>query len=139
MKNIFEVLDEVRVASSDEERINILRSNDTFALRCVLRASFHPNIRFVIEVPAYKPNEDPIELTGNTLHMEVNRIYLFEENNPRVDPNLTLERRRIILRQILESLYFKEAEVMAKMFKKDLEVPGLTYNIVDQAFPGVLA
>lgn len=139
-KAIYEVLDEVGRASTPEDKINILRSNDSFALRCVLRAALHPRIRFVLQdIPPYRPSEDPAGLSPATLHMEIERIYLFEENNPRVSPNLTIKRREIILTQILESLEPREAEVLVNVFKKDLQVPGLTNELVDEALPGVLA
>jgi hypothetical protein len=139
-KAVYEMLDDVIKAKTDDERIAALQKNDSYVLRCILRATFHPNIRFVIdEIPPYKPNDSPPEMSENNIYQEVKRIYLFEENNPLVSPNLTLDRRKQILIQILESMEAREAEVFINMLKKDLKIPGLTYEIVDKAFPGTLA
>jgi hypothetical protein len=138
--NIYEVLDKFKAAPDIEEKRRTLVANDSFALRCVLRAAFHPNIRFVIdEIPEYRPSDAPAGLADSSLHMDIEKIYLWEENNPRVSPNLTLERKRQLLVQLLESLEAREAEVLAGVIKKDLKVPDLTYELVDVTFPGVLA
>jgi hypothetical protein len=130
--NIYEVLDKFKAAPDIEEKRRTLVANDSFALRCVLRAAFH-------EIPEYRPSDAPAGLADSSLHMDIEKIYLWEENNPRVSPNLTLERKRQLLVQLLESLEAREAEVLAGVIKKDLKVPDLTYELVDVTFPGVLA
>ena len=139
IKNVYEILDEVAAAPTDEARRAILFYNDNHALRRVLRAVFHPHIRFVIDkVPNYKPSDAPPGLSDATLHTQINRIYLFEEGNPNVSPNLTPERKQQLLVQILESLEAKEAVVFMNTLLKDLKVPGLTKELVEEVFPELL-
>lgn len=139
IKNVYEILDEVAKATNDQDRKAILFYNNNYALRCVLRAAFHPKIQFTIEkVPYYKPSLAPVGLSDTTLHTEINRIYIFEANNPRVSPNLTQERKEKILIQILESLEAKEAVVLMNTLLKDLKVPGLTRELVESVFPDLL-
>lgn len=139
IKNVYEVLDEVAKATNDQERKAILFYNNSYALRCVLRAVYHPDIRFVIDkVPYYKPSDAPVGLSETTLHKEINRLYLFEDGNPRVSPNLTLERKEKILIQLLESLEAKEAIVLMNTLLKDLKVPGLTKELAEEVFPDLL-
>lgn len=139
MKNIYEVFDEFVKASSVDDKINILRNNNSYALRNVLKGTFDPNIKFVFnEIPTYKKSDAPPGLGYTSIHQELGRAYLFELNNPNVSPNLTLDRRRQILIQILESLEAREAEVFANMLLKRQNVEGLTYMMVRSAFPDLI-
>jgi hypothetical protein len=138
-KNIYEIFDEVAKAPTDQDKRGVLIYYNGPILRQVLRAAFHPNIRFVFkEEISYKPSDAPIGLGYSSLDMEFRKIYLFEEGNPRVDPNLSLERRKILLIQILESLEAKEAKVLMDIILKRLNVPGLTKELVLSVFPTLL-
>lgn len=139
VKNLYEIFDEFQKASKKDEKIAVLRNNNCYALECVLRGAFHPEIKYVFdEVPQYKASDAPIGLGYSSIHQELDRVYLFEVNNPRVAPALTFERKKYILAQMLESLEGREAEIFAGMLVKKLPVKGLTYKIVAEAFPGLL-
>lgn len=139
-KNIYEIFEELEAAPHDEAAKAILYYNMTPALRQVLRANFHPNIKFVIdEIPQYKKNDSPPGLSETNMHVEINRIYLFEQNNPRVSPNLTLERKKEVLVQILEGLEAKEAEVYADMLMKRINVKHLNRELIEQVVPGLFS
>lgn len=139
VKNLYEVFDEFQKATKKEDKIAVLRNNKSYALDCVLRGAFHPNIEYVIsEVPKYKPSDAPIGFGYSSIHQELDRVYLFETHNPKTSPNLTLDKKKSLLVQILESLEAREAEIYAGMLVKKLPVKGLTYKIVSEAFPGLL-
>jgi hypothetical protein len=139
MKNLYEVFEEFEKAPKKEDKINILRNNKSYALECVLRGAFHPNVRYVIdEIPNYRKSDAPAGLGYTSIHQELGRVYLFEENNPKVAPTLTLDRKKVILAQMLETLEEKEAAVFAGMIMKRLPVKGLTYKLTQEAFPGLL-
>lgn len=136
IKNIHEVFEELEAAPHEEAAKAILRYNMTAGMRGVLRANFHPKIKFVIdELPSYKENDAPIGLGDTSIHKEINRVYIFEENNPRVDSNLTLERKKQILVQILESLEAKEAKIFADMIMKRVKVKHLSKELIEEVFP----
>jgi hypothetical protein len=138
-KNLYEVFDEIAAAETKEQKQYILATNDSPAMRQVMRAVFDPNIQFVFEeMPSYRVSDSPPGLSETSLHMEVGRMYLFEMNNPHVAANLTLERKKLLLIQILESLEAREAEVFINTLKKDLKVPGLDYELARNTFPGLL-
>ena len=139
MKNLYEVFEEFENAPNRQEKIDILRNNKSYALECVLRGTFHPNIRYVIdEIPNYRKSDAPPGLGYTSIHQELDRAYLLEEKNPRTSPDLTLNRKKVILAQILESMEEKEAAVFAGMIMKRLPVKGLTYKLTQEAFPGLL-
>jgi hypothetical protein len=139
MKNLYEVFEEFENAPKREDKINILRNNNSYALECVLRGAFHPNVRYVIdEIPTYRKSDSPAGLGYTSIHQELGRVYLFEANNPKTSPDLTLDRKKVILAQMLETLEEKEAAVFAGMLMKRLPVKGLTYKLTQEAFPGLL-
>ena len=138
-KNIYEVFDEFKTAKTKEERLAILRNNDSWALKNVLMGAFHPNVKFVItKIPKFKAEIAPAGLAYNHMTDALSRVYLFMEGHPKVAPNLTIERKEQLLIQILESLEKNEAEVFANMIKKDLKIPHLTAKLANEAFPGLL-
>lgn len=140
MKLISEIFDEIKQRESKEDKIAVLRYNSSWALRNVLKGTFDPNIKFVINwVPSsYVPNDAPDGLGYTTIAQELGRAYLFELDNPKVSPSLTLERKEQLLVQILEALEKTEADVYMNMILKDQKVEGLTYEIVKEAFPDLL-
>lgn len=139
-KNIYEVFDELEAAPHADAAKAILFYNMTPGMRGVLRANFHPGIKFVFdEIPAYRENDAPIGLGDTSIHKEINRVYIFEQNNPRVDPNLTLERKKLILTQILEALEAREAKIFADMLMKRIQVKHLTKELIEEVFPDMFS
>lgn len=138
-KNIYEVFDDFKNAKTKEERLAILRSNDSWALKNVLMGTFHPKVQFVIKkIPKYNSVQTPVGFAYNHISDALSKVYLFTEGHPKVSPNLTIQRKEQLLIQILESLEKGEAEVYTNMLKKDLKVPHLTSKLVNEAFPGLL-
>ena len=139
MKNLYEVFDEFEKAPNRQAKIDVLRNNKSYALECVLRGTFHPQIKYVFdEIPKYKDSLSPPGMGYTHIHQELDRVYLFEQNNPRVAPTLTLQRKQYILTQALEAMEAREAAIFAGMLMKRLPVKGLTYKLVAEAFPDLL-
>lgn len=139
IKNVYEVFDDFRNAKTKQERLDVLKSNDTYALRNVLQGAFNPDIKFTIKkVPDYKKIDVPPGLSYSHMTEALSKVYLFVEGNPRRPAGLTDKRETELLIQILESLEEKEAEVFANMLRKDLKIPYLTVNLINEAFPGIL-
>jgi hypothetical protein len=139
MKNIYEILGEFEKAKTREDKINVLRKHDSWALKSFLNGAFNPYIKYVFdEIPKYSISDAPPGLGYSSIHQELGRAYLFEVNNPKVAPSLSLERKKVILAQMLEGLEAKEAAMLAAMFMKKLPTKGLTYKLVQEAFPGLL-
>lgn len=138
-KAMYEIFEEIENAKNKEQRLSILRQNATWALRSTLKGAFDPNVKFVFEkMPDYTPSLDPPGLSHTSLHQELTRAYLFQVDNPRVSPSLTLKRKIEILIQMLETLEAKEAKVLEGILTKKLKVKGLSYALVKEAFPDLL-
>jgi hypothetical protein len=138
-KNIYEVFKEFEFAPSKDSRIGVLQSNDSWALRNILLGAFSPNIKFTVKkIPEWKKIDVPPGMSYNHMTDALQKVYLFQEGNPRTPPALTEKRRDELLIQILESLEPKEAEVYAAMIMKQLKIPYLTPKLVNEAFKGLL-
>lgn len=143
MKNVSEVFAEVRKALTVAEKIAILQKGNRIdpSVAVVLQGAYHPNILWVIpkeDIPEYKPDDVPAGMGYTNIQKELSRIYLFVKGSKRASPDLTLQRRKEILIQMLEAMEKDEAAVFAAMFRKDLSEYGLSYRIVASAFPDLL-
>lgn len=138
-KNIYEVLNDFKAATTKAERIDVLRKNDGFALRNVLVGTFHPSVQYTVDkIPDFKSEAMPAGMAYSNMTNALQRIYLFMKNNPRVPEGLTEKRKNEILIQILESLEEQEADVFVGILKKDLKVPYLTPTLVNEAFGEII-
>ena len=139
-KNIYEVFDDFKAAKSKKDRIDVLRRNDTWALRQVLIGTFYKGVEFAInDIPEWKRDLNmPAGMGYNNMTQVLDKIYLFMKNNPRTPAGLTDKRRTELLLQLLESLEPKEADVFIGILKKDQKVPYLTEALVNEAFAGLL-
>jgi hypothetical protein len=97
--------------------------------------AFHPNLKFDLEAPAYRTSTEPAGLNYAYLRIEMRKIYRFITNHPEKSPELSAYKQRQLLVVILESLHKDEAELLVKLFKKDLGVRYLTTTIINDAFP----
>lgn len=139
MKNLYEVFEEFEKAPNRQAKIDVLRNNKSYAMECVLRGTFHPNVKYVFDkIPNYNNSLSPPGMGYTHIHQELDRVYLYEQNNPRVAPTLTLQRKEYLLVQALEAMEAKEAAIFAGMLMKRLPVKGLTYKLVAEAFPDLL-
>jgi hypothetical protein len=138
MRNLYEVFDEFEKQPTKEDRINVLRRNDSHHLRMMLRAAFHPNIKFFLEkFPYYDPQSMPVG-TGDPVAHILNKLYIFERGNPRAPAGLTDAKRDKLLIQFLEGLEAREATLVLNMMMKNLKVKNLTYKLVKEVFPDIL-
>lgn len=138
-KNIYEVFQEFTSVKTKQDRINVLRKNESWALKSVLQGAFNTNVKFNVKVPEYNKVDVPAGMSYDHMTSALQRAYLFQEGNPRTPPTLTEKRKEELLIQLLESLEPKEAEVFANMLRKDLKVPYLTQALVNEAFEGLLS
>ena len=139
IKNVYEVFDDFKNVKTKAERLDVLRKNDSFALRQVLLGVFHPQIKFTVDkAPDFKRVPMPPGMSYSHMTEALSRVYLFMEGNPKVPAGLTEKRKMEILIQILESLEEQEADIFLGLLKKDLKVPYLTEALVNETFPGLL-
>lgn len=136
---VHEMLDEVKTQPTRETKIMAIRKYyHDYGFVQVLERTFAPYYQYVFDKPVpYKPDTlTPAGMGFTSIVKELPRTYLFEKNNPKVAPNLSLERKTILLIQMLEAMEAREAEVFMNMFLKKQD--GLDVDLVNEALPGLI-
>ena len=129
-----EVFDEFEKAETKADRIAILRKYDHPRFRDFLSCALNPNIEFDVEVPKYRPAEEPAGLNFTYLDIEMMKIYRFIKGHPKRPPGLTPQKQKQLLLVILESLHKDEAEIMVQLVQKKFKVNHLTTKLVQEAY-----
>jgi len=130
-----EVLDRVHKAKTKDQKVKILRDNNTSALRSVLKSSFDPNIKWVLpvgEVP-YRKNDAPIGTEHTTLSTQAGKLWHFIKGGDGQTPQWKKEQMFV---QMLEGLHESEAELLINAKDKKLHqiYKGLSTNVVMESF-----
>lgn len=133
---VYEVLEKFQKAKTKEEKIQILKQNETWALKDIIKGSMDPNIQFLIPDgdPPYTPSE---EHNAPSTLLRKHRDFKYVVKSPGAEKLPPFKRERIFL-QILESIHPQDAELVVKMINKKQPAKGLTKTIVKEAFPGLL-
>lgn len=140
MKNLYEVFDEFEMATTKRDRMAVIEKNLSKVLVDVLQMTYHPNYVWLInDMPDtyIVPTDILPGMSPQSLSTQLRKMYLFQKGHPS-SFNLTEEKRKQLLLQLLESLEPREAEVVVGILRKDQGVKGLDYNFVKEAFPELL-
>lgn len=144
-KMIFEILEEVPKCRTKNEKVMHLRRHDCPALRTVLNYGLNPDCRlYTDKVPPFKLDEAPTGLSYQTLYNVHRQMHIFlapdlESRVTKKGPTAPHRKQQVLL-QILESIDKNDAKVLLsiinKTFGKDY---GISKQVVDEAFPGLIA
>jgi hypothetical protein len=142
---IYEVLNEVAATKNKEQKIQILRQNNSPALREVLRYAFIPELKFVVS----KSNNVVIDRatpegsSWNNLHNEIKRFYVFVD--PMIERMITggkqtkLHIKQRVFDQVLENIHAKETDVVYALLEGTFsEKYGVTKKLVEETFPNLI-
>jgi hypothetical protein len=135
-KHVYEVLELVEKASKKEEKINILKSNESWALKDVLRATYDDAIQFLLPggKPPYTPSQEG-SIPSTLLKQNV-QFKFFVKGGPG-EKMLPVKRERIFI-NVLEAVHPNDAELLVKMINKESLGKGITKKLVQEAFPGLI-
>ena len=130
-----EILDKVHKAKTKDQKVSLLKQNDSEGLRMVIKSSFDPKIEWAIpegEVP-YKPNDVPAGTEHTVLAMESKKLWHFIKGADKGTPQHKKEQMFI---QMLEGLHDSEAKLLIAAKDKKLHqmYKGLSTNVVKEAF-----
>lgn len=135
-KLVYEVLAEVLKAKSNKEKVQILRQNESAALRDVLRGSIDKTITWLLPTgspPPYTPCEE--HNTPSSLLRENKMLTYFAKGGK--GNNLTNLKREKLFIGVLESIDPNDALLLIDVINKKVPA-GVTRKIVNEAFPGLL-
>jgi hypothetical protein len=132
---VWEVLDKMNKQRSKAEKIKVLKDNETWALKDVLRGSMDSTIEW--NVPAGKPPYTPCQEHNHPARFEKeNQKFAFLIKGGKGD-HLPAYKRENILIGMLEGINPKDAELVVDMIQK-IPPKGISRPIVEEAFPGLL-
>jgi hypothetical protein len=135
---ISEVLQKAHNAKTKQEKIAILRENNTQTLRSLFIINFDesviPRVPLGEDIP-YTPNDAPKGTEHTLLEKEGAKLYYFFKGGANDLPQLKIESMFIAM---LEGLHADEAEVLIKAINKSLHKKyRITHAVVKEAFPQV--
>lgn len=130
-----EILDKVHKAKTKDQKVSILKQNNSEGLRMVLKSSFDPKIEWAIpegEVP-YRANDVPAGTEHTVLAMEAKKLWHFIKGADKTTPQ---HKKETMFIQMLEGLHDSEAKLLiaAKDKKVHQMYKGLSTNVVKEAF-----
>lgn len=132
---IYEILEAASKARLKADKIKVLKDHDSWALRDVLRATYDLKIEFLIPdgEPPYTPNK-PESVPSNLLRKNVDFKYIVKGG---IREDMPAFKREKIYIGLLESIHPKDAKVVINMVNRKRPAPGITENIVKEAFPSL--
>jgi len=132
---IWEVLQKIEVAASKKEKVELLKKNESWALKDTLRCAYDNTLEFNLPkgAPPYQPNK-PQSAPSSIQRRYKEYTYFIKGGRGQDLPDYKREQMFIGL---LESVHPEEAVYLVKM--KDKEgFAGLTKATINDAFPGLL-
>ena len=135
---ISEVLRKVSNAKTKAEKVNLLRENNSQALRSLLIWNFDESVISMLpegDVP-YTPNDAPVGTDHTRLEQEYKGFYRFVKGGQ--DSLKSLKRESMFV-QLLEGLAEEEAELLCLIKDGNLnsKYKRITKAVVTEAFPAI--
>ncbi len=126
------VFEDYTKAKTKAEKIAVLRSNESWALKDILKGSLDPKVKWHLPegAPPYQPSSHS-EPMASILRENTKFRYFVKNNNI----NISQIKREQIFIGILEAVRPTDAEFVISMINKKPPVKGLTFNIALEAFP----
>jgi hypothetical protein len=133
----FEVVQQLELLKTKQEKIDFLRVHNTAALRDLIRCSLDPRIEFLLPegAPPYAPPQ-PHNTPSNWIRQNVKLAY-FVKGSPKAEATTQVKRERIFL-DVLESIHPEDALLLIAAKDKKKLTKGLTKALVNEAFPGLI-
>lgn len=133
--SISEILGAVRDARTKEEKLAILRANESLPLKTILKYALDPEIEWLLPTGAVPYTPSKFLDQEGMLFTEARRLYLFIKGG---HETLKQSRREMLFIQLVEALSPGDAEIIC-LAKDKKCYPSITPNLVNTAFPGLLS
>lgn len=132
---VAEFLETVSKLKKRDEKVNALKHNDSFIIRTILQGVFDTRVKWLLPegTPPFKPNTLPDQ--ENVLIKEGRKLIYFVEGG---NNTLKQNKREMMFIELLEVVAPKDALLLCSIKDKKLPFKGITADIVNDAFPGLL-
>lgn len=132
---VAEFLESVSKLKKKEEKVKILKENDSYIIRTMLQGAFDPRIKWLLPegIPPYTPNT--LLDQENVLIRDARKLIYFVEGG---HATLKQSKRESIFVEMLETVTPRDALLLCAMKDKKLPFKGITIDVVQEAYPGLL-
>ena len=133
---IAEFFDNLSKIKKREDRLNVLRQNDHFAIKTILQGAFDSRIKWLLPPgdPPYKVND--LVDQENVLIKDCRKLMYFVEGG---SPNLKQTKREAMFIEMLETVTPADAKLLCAIKDKKFPYKNITEDLVREAFPGLIA
>ena len=133
--SIAEIVKKTVDSKGKDEKIDVLRKNNSQPLRMILRYTYDPKIKF--NLPDVRPpwNRNGLVDIHGMLYTEARQLRLFIVGGP-YDGRISRLKTEMKFIEMLESVDDKDAEILANMIEKK-PIKGITKAVLEEAFPGI--
>jgi len=134
---VFEVLDKASKARAKADKIKILKENETWALKDVIRASLDKTITF--NLPEGAPPYTECEAHNHPSDLQRRNVDFKYIVKGGAGDRMPPYKRESIFISILESVHPEDAKVVINMINKKWPYKsGISKPVIDEAFPGLI-
>jgi len=134
---VFEVLDKASKARTKGDTIKVLKDNETWALKDVIRASLDKSITF--NLPSGAPPYTECEAHNHPSDLQRRNVDFKYIVKGGAGDRMPPYKRESIFISILESVHPEDAKVVINMINKKWPYKsGISKPIIDEAFPGLI-
>lgn len=135
IKFVYEVIQDVQKAKTDEDKIAILKKNDSWALKDVLKGTYDETVKWLLPegAPPYTAC-DGHNAPSNLLRQNTNFKY-FVSGGP--GKEMPAVKRESIFIKTIESIHPEDAKLVIGMINKQ-PIEGLTADVINTAFPNLV-
>ena len=133
---IYEVIEEAILAKSKSDRIKVLRDNETWALKDLLRGTYDDTVQWLLP-SGDPPYESPEEHNAPQSLHRTHKDFIYFVKGGKGDDMLTARRERMFI-GMLESIPPGDAKLLLLMKDKKQLGKGLTKKLVQEAFPDLI-
>jgi hypothetical protein len=133
---VAEFLENVSKFKSKEDKVRVLRENDHFVIKTILQGAFDSRVKWLLPegTPPYKPN-DLVDQENVLIHDARKLVHFIEGGNPSLKQN----KREFMFVEMLETVTPADAKLLCAIKEKKLPWKGITAEIVNEAYPGLIA
>ena len=133
MKYIYEVIEDTQKAKTKADKIKVLKQNETWALKDVLRGTYDSTVAWNLPegAPPYKACEG--HNAPSNLIRKNSQFRYFAKGGVNMHQ---IKRERMFI-GLIESIHPKDAELVIGMINKK-KPTGITRAVIEEAFPGLL-
>jgi len=137
-KFVYEVINEAKSKKTRKEKIQVLKDNETWALKDVLKGTLDENIQWLLPTGAAPPYEANDGHNAPTNLLKENKKFRYFVKGGPAQEMHQLKRERIFI-ELLEGIHPEDALLLIDMINKKPFGGGITSKLVNEAFPGLIS